>query len=676
MLSRFISVLIGFSSILLSTGNNAAAQGLVVAVERDLGMLARLAGRAGDVAEAFWSILTSLSRAPEDLGAAFSAIMSSHPAWLHPALPFLVAAGISLLVLAVPAILDQLAAKWISHKLAARTRFARAFRLILFDVIAFLLAVALGFLLVDLIFRRQFLIGKFAVTLVTAAMRWRLTMLAPEILLRPRHADFRLVPVDDVRAKFAMRVIGAVLALGLLFISVVPVLLEAGLPMMTAQALALVVGTLMAVGGFYGVSRFFSGMHGAAGFTANLLVLLLWLAWSAGVMMLDFTVYHGVVWTVGIIAATVAVDRLLGLAADPADAAAREQSNMHLLMISTLRRSVLAIAGTLVAGLTARLWLVDIIGIVNYETWYHVREAVFTALAVLVLGYIGYQIFHAWTEAKFGPQHAAGPRSLDDDDAMPASRLSSVLPVLRGVLGGLIVGTAVLLALSHLGINVAPLIAGAGIFGLAISFGSQALVRDIVAGLFYMFDDAFRVGEYIAAGKYKGTVERIALRSVRLRHQNGQIHTIPYGQLGAVTNFSRDYQTIKFNLRLARDTDVEKVRKLAKKLGQQMMSDAELGKEFLQPFKMQGVADIQENALVLRFKFTARPTRPTLVQREVLKRLYRLFTDEGIAFASNAVLVQTASGAPVDSQASAAQIAASVASSPRPSSEPRPEPAS
>jgi hypothetical protein len=118
-----------------------------------------------------------------------------------------------------------------------------------------------------------------------------------------------------------------------------------------------------------------------------------------------------------------------------------------------------------------------------------------------------------------------------------------VLPVLQGALGALIIATAALLALSHLGVNVAPLIAGAGIFGLAIGFGSQALVRDIVAGIFYMFDDAFRLGEYIEAGKHKGTVERIALRSVRLRHQNGQIHTLPYGQLGAVTNYSRDYST-------------------------------------------------------------------------------------------------------------------------------------
>ena len=339
-----------------------------------------------------------------------------------------------------------------------------------------------------------------------------------------------------------------------------------------------------------------------------------------------------------------------------AEEAAEQSSRVRTLVIVTLRRVMLAVAGTLVAGLVARLWLVDILGIVDKASWANVREAVITALAVLVVGFVVYQILSAWTEAKFGSaQGAVLPLGDSDEEAVPASRFASVLPVLRGVFGTIIVAAASLVALSHLGVSVAPLIAGAGIFGLAVSFGSQALVRDIVSGLFYLSDDAFRVGEYITAGNHKGTVERIALRSLRLRHQNGQIHTIPYGQLGAVTNFSRDYQTVKFNLRLARNTDVEKVRKLSKKLGQEMLEEPELGKEFIQPFKLQGVADIQENALVLRFKFTARPTKPTWVQREALKRLYRLFVGEGIEFATNAVLVQTAPGTPPGAAAGAVQ---------------------
>jgi moderate conductance mechanosensitive channel len=632
----------------------ARAQSTGGDVEHELGFLARIAAHVGHAAEALWDVLVTIPQIPAELARVFTAITLSAPAWLHPSLPLAVAATIALLVLAMPRLLHLAGGRRLQRWLAAETRFGRILRLIVFDAAAFLVSVALASLLVYLLFRREFLIGKFAVTLVGAAVRWRLSMLVPEILLRPGHPELRLIAADDAKARLVMRVAGVVLALGILFISVVPVMLAAGLALRPAQALALVVGTLTAAGAMYGVHRFFDGVLGPPAIGAQLLVVLTWLAWTAGVVMLKFTIYHGLVWSLGIIAATAAVDRLLALASEPAGDGAAQPANMRPLIICTLRRIVLAVAGTLVAGLVARLWLVDILSIVDREYWKLVREAVITALGVLVAGYVAYEVLRAWTRAKFGDRlGGAAPIAGDDEHAVPATRLSSVMPVLQGALGVVIIATAVLLALSHLGINVAPLIAGAGIFGLALSFGSQALVRDIVAGIFYMIDDAFRVGEYIEAGKHKGTVECIALRSVRLRHQNGQIHTLPYGQLGAVTNYSRDYATIKFNLRLARETDVEKVRKLVKKTGQEMLTDPELGKEFLQPLKMQGVADIQENALVCRFKFTVRPSKPTVVQREALKRLYRVFTEQGIAFASNAVVVQSAPGVPPERSAAA-----------------------
>src|SRR5262249_15338860 len=132
------------------------------------------------------------------------------------------------------------------------------------------------------------------------------------------------------------------------------------------------------------------------------------------------------------------------------------------------------------------------------------------------------------------------------------------------------------------------------------------------------------------------------LRCIRLRHQNGQIHTIPFGQLGQITNFSRDWTTVKFNLRFVRDTDLEKLRKTVKKIGLEMMEDAEMKDEMLMPLKMQGVADIVDNALVVRFKFTVRPNKPTFVQREALKRMYHAFAAAGIEFANTTVAVQAA----------------------------------
>ena len=208
---------------------------------------------------------------------------------------------------------------------------------------------------------------------------------------------------------------------------------------------------------------------------------------------------------------------------------------------------------------------------------------------------------------------------------------------------------AVLIALSRLGVDTPPLIAGAGVFGLAVSFGSQSLVRDIISGLFYMWDDAFRVGEYIDTGRLKGTVEKLGVRSVKLRHQNGPLHTIPYGQLGAVTNLSRDFATIKFNLRFEPATDIELVRKTTKQIGVAMQEEnEEMATEVMLPLKLQGIAEVVDNALVLRFKFTTRPVKPSWVQREYLKRMYKEFAEKGITFATGAMVLQTAPPQPYE----------------------------
>jgi len=192
---------------------------------------------------------------------------------------------------------------------------------------------------------------------------------------------------------------------------------------------------------------------------------------------------------------------------------------------------------------------------------------------------------------------------------------------------------AVLIALENIGVNITPLLAGASVLGLAVSFGSQTLVKDIVSGIFYLTDDAFRVGEYIDCGKATGTVESFTLRSVRLRSPNGQIHTVPFGELGQVTNFSRDWAGVDFSLRFARDTNLDKLRRATEKISADIMTVPELKDMLLEPLKMKGIAEVADNALVVRFKFVARPGNPSTVQNEAVSRMLRGFPELGIEFA-------------------------------------------
>jgi len=171
----------------------------------------------------------------------------------------------------------------------------------------------------------------------------------------------------------------------------------------------------------------------------------------------------------------------------------------------------------------------------------------------------------------------------------------------------ILVAITIMVVLSSMGLDFGPLIAGAGVVGIAIGFGAQALVRDIISGVFFLIDDAFRVGEYVEFGEIRGQVEQISIRSMRLRHHRGAIHTVPFGELRSITNYNRDWAIYKQEFRLPYDTDVDKVRKIIKKVGLRLLEDPELGPKFIQPLKSQGVFRIEEGALILRTKFTCKP---------------------------------------------------------------------
>jgi len=175
-----------------------------------------------------------------------------------------------------------------------------------------------------------------------------------------------------------------------------------------------------------------------------------------------------------------------------------------------------------------------------------------------------------------------------------------------------------------------PLITGLSIFGLAIGLGSQTLVKDVVAGLFFLVDDAFRQGEYIESSGAKGTVEKISLRSVSLRHPRGPVATIPYGQMGKIQNFSREWVIEKMLFRVALDTDVEVVRKLFKRLGQEIAADPELNDDLLEPFKSQGIAAIEDGTLVIRAKFKAKAGRQFQIRKAILVRVHAALQESGI----------------------------------------------
>ena len=260
-----------------------------------------------------------------------------------------------------------------------------------------------------------------------------------------------------------------------------------------------------------------------------------------------------------------------------------------------------------------------------------------------MIGYILYNSFRIWIDNKIeeeGGDVVVTPG--DEGGGEGVSRLATLLPLFRNFVLAVIALTILLILLMELGINVSPLFAGAGVVGLAIGFGAQSLVRDIFSGAFFLFDDSFRKGEYIDIGSVKGTVEKISLRSFQLRHHLGPLHTIPFGEIQYLTNYSRDWVMMKLPLRVTYDTDVEKVRKIIKNLGQDLLKDPTIGDNFLQPLKSQGVIEMQDSAMIIRVKFMTKPGDQWLVRKKVFQEIRNVFEREGIKFAHREVTVRIA----------------------------------
>ena len=227
----------------------------------------------------------------------------------------------------------------------------------------------------------------------------------------------------------------------------------------------------------------------------------------------------------------------------------------------------------------------------------------------------------------------------------PNARLRTLLPLTRIAAAIFLASMFILSALWALGIEITPLLAGAGVLGIALGFGAQALVRDIIAGIFLLVEDVFRVGEYIESGSStKGTVERITLRTVALRHHNGPLHFVPFGSLGVVRNNSRDWVIEKFNLPLPLTADSEKVRKMLKKIGQEMLDDPELVGLIHMPLKGK-LYRVDPGLKIFRCSFQTAPGNQFDVRAAAYRRIEAAMKDMGLSFADGRQMIMVPDGA-------------------------------
>lgn len=311
--------------------------------------------------------------------------------------------------------------------------------------------------------------------------------------------------------------------------------------------------------------------------------------------------------------------------------------------IAVIDRGIRMIFILAAAYLLARVWGLDMQSMRGSDTTTtFILRGLINVVVIALAADFGWSIIKALIERKLGIET---PHPVISDEDVPIldpqqARLHTLLPILQNILLASIIVMAVLMMLASLGIQIGPLIAGAGVVGVAVGFGAQTIVKDVISGVFFLLDDAFRVGEYISSGNYKGTVESFSLRSVKLRHHRGPLFTIPFGELGAVQNQSRDWVIDKFNITVGYDTDIDFARKLIKRIGLELAEDPEFKHWVLDPIKMQGVQEFGEYGIVLRVKATTKPGGAFGMKRKFYVRLRQVFKEQGIELPFPTVQVQ------------------------------------
>ena len=220
------------------------------------------------------------------------------------------------------------------------------------------------------------------------------------------------------------------------------------------------------------------------------------------------------------------------------------------------------------------------------------------------------------------------------------ARAQTMMPLIRNVLFVTIFIIALIVALANMGMNVTPLLAGAGVIGLAIGFGAQSLVADLITGLFIIIEDSLAIDDYVDVGGHLGTVEGLTIRTVRLRDIDGIVHTIPFSEIKSIKNYSREFGYAIFRVAIPYNMDIDDAIKLMREVGQKMRTDPLQRRNIWSPLEIQGVESFESGSAILRARFKTAPIKQWEVSRAFNLSLKRHLDEAGLDLATPRLSVQ------------------------------------
>lgn len=209
-------------------------------------------------------------------------------------------------------------------------------------------------------------------------------------------------------------------------------------------------------------------------------------------------------------------------------------------------------------------------------------------------------------------------------------REDTLIHIFKGALRIILIILAVLMILQEAGLKIGPILAGAGIAGLAIGFGAQSLVKDVISGLFMIIENQYRIGDIIKIDDIGGTVEKITLRLTTLRDINGTVHHIPNGEIKRVSNLSKDFARVNFDIGVSYNSNLEHVIEVINRTGKELAEDPAFADAIISPPRFLRVNDFGDSAIIIKILGDTKPLRQWEITGEMRKRLKIAFDREGI----------------------------------------------
>ncbi len=489
-----------------------------------------------------------------------------------------------------------------------------------------------------------------AITLINASVLARGVIAVARMLMAPRVADLRLFPIGDETANYLFVWIKRLANLTIYGFFLLHASHLLGLPPAANNALLKALGlavallpTMLVLQNRNPVAAWIRG--GADGFLPVLrrrfadvwhILTIVYLAASYSVWALEIAggfefVLRATILTITIVVAGRLIELFLRKLVKRAFALGQElntrlpgletRANRYLPLIQSAARGVLYVL-VLLAVLQA--WGLDIFSWFASEAGRFVIGRAIMIILIVGVAVVAWEIIGALIERYLTATDAEG------NSVTRSQRARTLLPLLRNVFTVVLTVVVTMTVLSEIGLNIAPLLAGAGVVGLAVGFGAQTLVKDVITGVFILLEDSISAGDVIEVAGHSGVVESVTIRTIRLRDVSGTIHTVPFSDVSSIKNMTRDFSYAFMEIGVGYREDIDAVIAVIEELGAELCADPEFAGRILEDIQVQGLDRFDDSAVIVRARIKTKPLQQWGVRRAFNLRMKRRFDELGI----------------------------------------------